>query len=416
MNGINKNIIILLLLIFISYYSSFSKTLIVQKNYSLLTALKAAQDRDTILVKRIYNLEGTILINKSIVLIGDKFPIVDGKRKNQIIIVKANNVIIKGFLFQNSGISFLSDNSAIKLDSVSNCTIENNRFKNNFFAIYVSKSNNINIINNAILASNKKQITSGNGIHLWNCKNIYIRDNKIEGHRDGIYLEFVKNSLIENNYCKNNLRYGLHFMFSDSCIYRKNHFEMNKSGVAVMFTKNVIMEKNVFENNWGSASYGLLLKEISDGEIIDNIFYKNTYGIYLEACNRNIISKNNFIENGWAIKLMANSMHNIFKKNNFIENTFDISTNSSYNFNKFEENYWSKYNGYDLNKDGIGDNPYRPVKLFSFIVSNNPIALILLRSFFIDILDFAERIIPTITPADLIDEKPLMRKIYDKAN
>jgi nitrous oxidase accessory protein len=37
--------------------------------------------------------------------------------------------------------------------------------------------------------------------------------------------------------------------------------------------------------------------------------------------------------------------------------------------------------------------------------------MILLRSFFIDLLNFAENIIPTITPVNLVDENPLMRMI-----
>lgn len=417
-NEISKNIIdfifICIAILFFNLIDAEGKTIIVDKNSfykTIKSALNASKNFDTIIVRQNIYSEGTIIIDKPITLIGDKFSVIDGEGKNQIIIVKSSNVKISGFTFKNSGVSFLSDNSAIKLDSVSNCIIENNKFINNFFAVYLSKSSRCKIINNQIKSNNTKQTLSGNGIHLWNCRDILIEGNRIEGHRDGIYLEFVKHSQIIKNISRNNLRYGLHFMFSDSCLYKNNLFEINKAGVAVMFTKNILMEYNTFENNWGSASYGILLKEIYDSKIINNTFRKNSCGIYLEACNRIEVQKNNFIENGWAIKLMANSMDNIFKNNNFIENTFDISTNSIHNYNSFKNNFWSKYDGYDLNKDNIGDVPYRPVKLFSFIVVSNPPALILLRSFFVDILDFAEKIIPTITPSDLIDSEPLMKKI-----
>ena len=36
-------------------------------------------------------------------------------------------------------------------------------------------------------------------------------------------------------------------------------------------------------------------------------------------------------------------------------------------------------------------------------------ALILLRSFFVDLLDAAERVLPVLTPETLVDERPLMR-------
>jgi len=417
-NEISKKVIIWVFtctaIILFNLIDAEGKTIIVDKNSfykNIKSALNASKNSDTIIIKQNNYSERTLIIDKQLTLIGDNFPVLNGEGKNQIIIVKSSNVKISGIVFKNSGVSFLSDNSAIKLDSVSNCIIENNQFINNFFAVYLSKSSHCKIINNQIKSNSTKQTMSGNGIHLWNCRDILIERNRIEGHRDGIYLEFVKHSRIIKNISINNLRYGLHFMFSDSCSYKENYFESNKSGVAVMFTKNVLMENNIFINNWGSASYGILLKEIYDSKILNNTFKKNSCGIYFEACNRIEVNKNNFIENGWAIKLMANSMDNIFKNNNFIENTFDISTNSTHNYNSFKNNFWSKYDGYDLNKDNIGDVPYRPVKLFSFIVVNNPPALILLRSFFIDILDFAEKIIPTITPSDLIDSEPLMNKI-----
>ncbi len=419
MNGIKNYILILILFTTSLSNKVFSKTIIVEKNSpinSIRFALSIAKDGDTIIVKNNIYQEDSIPINKKISLIGYNFPVLIGNNKNHTLLINASRITIKGIVFKNAGVSFLKDNSAIKLENVSECIIQDNKFIDNFFAIYLANAKNCKIINNEINSHNKKQTSSGNGIHLWNCSNILIERNKIEGHRDGIYLEFVKHSQIIKNNSKNNLRYGLHFMFSDSCIYSENNFENNKSGVAVMFTKSVKMENNIFENNWGSASYGILLKEIYDGEIIKNTFRKNTCGIYFESCNRITVKQNNFIENGWAIKLMTNSMDNFFTKNNFIENTFDVSTNSSHNFNSFQNNYWSKYNGYDLNKDNIGDIPYRPVKLFSYIISQNPVALILLRSFIIDILDYAEKIIPTITPINLTDESPSMKRIYDKFN
>ena len=57
----------------------------------------------------------------------------------------------------------------------------------------------------------------------------------------------------------------------------------------------------------------------------------------------------------------------------------------------------------------IGDVPYRPVRLFSVLVEQSEPTLILLRSFFLDLLDLAERVVPVITPERLVDARPLMR-------
>ena len=79
--------------------------------------------------------------------------------------------------------------------------------------------------------------------------------------------------------------------------------------------------------------------------------------------------------------------------------------------NVFENNYWDKYEGYDLNKDNTGDVPYRPLSLFSVIVETNPPAMLLYRSFIISLLDRSEKIIPTLTPENFIDNTPLMHAL-----
>ena len=281
------------------------------------------------------------------------------------------------------------------------------------FLEFISQpAKNCLVQNNFIESPGKSETSSGK----WN-SSLELQQRKalvtinISGHRDGIYLEFVKDALIEKNYSKNNLRYGLHFMFSDGCTYSENKFEDNGAGVAVMYTKNVVMNKNYFYNNWGPASYGLLLKDISESRIENNSFIKNTTGIYLEGCGRTEIENNVFEKNGWAIKLMANSMNNKFSRNDFISNSFDLSTNSRQNFNSFDGNYYSKYTGYDLDKNGIGDVAYRPVKLYSIIAEQQKPTLILINSLFIELLNIAESIFPSLTPETLVDNSPMLRRI-----
>lgn len=406
---------LLFFIIFLLFSSILSaKTFVIgekQKIKSIRAALEASSNGDTLIVAGGFYNEGTLLITKSILLIGMNEPVISGNGKHEIVKVKADHVVIRGFIFKDAGINFIYENAAVKLDSVQNCTVEKNKFINNFFGIYLSKSSSCRILDNELTAFQKRETYSGNGIHLWQCREMYIKGNKINGHRDGIYFEFVKKSRIEENRSRNNIRYGLHFMFSDSCDYSDNYFAGNGAGVAVMFTKNVRMFNNLFENNWGGAAYGLLLKDISDSRIFNNRFIKNSCAVYYEGCSRVLTEKNQFIENGWGIRLMANSMDNEFLLNNFIGNTFDVTTNSTRNYNFFEGNYWSEYKGYDLNKDGIGDVPFRPVKYFSLISEKVRPSLILIRSLFTELINLAENIFPTLTPAGLTDDKPKMKRI-----
>jgi len=412
----NKNNSVLLFLSTLIFLSTltFSKTIFVSRSGSVNTITKAislANDFDTIIVKKGEYAEGNIIVDKKITLIGEEFPIIDAKGVGEIFTVTSNDVHISGLLIKNSGISYLEENAGIRLKEVRRCSITNNKFINNFFAVYLAKSADCRIADNYITGVKKRETNSGNGIHLWYCRDITVENNKIFNHRDGIYFEFVRNGMITNNISRGNLRYGLHFMFSDSCVYTNNTFKNNGAGVAVMYTKNVVMSENHFLHNWGPASYGILLKDISDSRIEKNIFDENSIGLYMEGCSRVTIEQNNFTQNGWALKLMANSMDNYFYDNNFVANSFDISTNSRQNFNTFEKNYWADYKGYDLNKDGFGDIPFRPVTMFSMMIESHPTSLVLLHSLFIDILNIAESIIPAITPEALTDPNPRIRMV-----
>lgn len=376
---------------------------------SLKKAIEQAKDRDTIfLYPGIYK-EGSLILSKQITLLGQNNPILDGENKYEILLVSGQNITVKGIQFRNSGYSSMNDFASVKLVDCSNIRIENNTIFNAFFAIHVSNSKNIIIRNNKITGTPKEEQLTGNGIHLWKSGTAFIENNTVYGHRDGIYFEFVTNSLIRNNWCEKNIRYGLHFMFSNDDVYNNNTFRDNGAGVAVMYSKKVRMTGNHFEKNWGPSAYGLLLKDITDSHIVHNTFSKNTTGIHMEGSSRMVIQQNTFTSNGWALKVQASCDDNFFHHNNFTGNSFDVGTNGTMVLNKFENNYWDKYDGYDINKDGIGDIPYHPVSMYSVITEQNPNALILLRSFTVQLLDKAEKAIPSLTPEHLIDTKPTMK-------
>ena len=391
---------------------AFARTIVVGKNQpvtSIRKAIELANNSDTIIVQPGVYKEGNIIITKNIVMLGQSFPTLDGEKTNEIFTVSGSNITIKGFQFQNSGKSALNDYASIKVIDSKNIFIENNRVINSYFGIHFSNSSFITIRNNIVTGSPTNEQNTGNGIHLWKCNNALIDNNHITGHRDGIYFEFVTHSTIQNNLSEKNIRYGLHFMFSNNDNYLKNTFSNNGAGVAVMYSHKVKMEGNKFEMNWGPSAYGILLKDITDSHIQNNTFYKNSVGIHLEGTSRINASRNIFKENGWAIKVQASCDENNFYQNNFYGNSFDIATNGTMVLNKFYNNYWDKYEGYDRNKDGVGDVPYHPVSMYSMVVEQNPNSLILLRSFIVSLLDKAEKAIPSLTPENLIDDKPMIK-------
>ena len=394
-----------------------AKTITVCSSCEINTIKKGislANNGDTVLVQKGVYKENSIVVEKSIHLIGEGLPVVDGDFKDTIFRFQANNFTLSGFKIINVAQSYTRDLSAVLVVRSRYFSIHDNVLENVFFGLMIEKSKYGVIKNNKISSHAEKEASSGNGVHMWHCSHMRIEGNTVNNLRDGLYFEFVSNSHIANNTSKQNLRYGLHFMFSNHNEYHHNEFKNNGAGVAVMFSKFIKMHHNTFHLNWGTASYGLLLKEINDAEIHHNFFEQNTIGINIDGCNRINYHNNHFVRNGWAVKFTGGCYKNNFKYNNFLSNSFDLSYNSKLNDNLFEANYWSEYVGYDLDKDGIGDVAYRPIKLFSYIVNQIPEALVLLRSLFVDIINFSEKVSPIFTPDDLMDNKPIMKEIHDQ--
>jgi nitrous oxidase accessory protein len=405
-----RNLFIIALLLFIIPASG--NTIEVGRNKAFGTlrqGIKVARDGDTVFLQKGIYREGNIIIDKSICLIGIDYPVLDGESMNEILTITGKKIVIRGIHFANAGYSSMNDFAAVKVIDVTQILIENNIVSNASFGIHISNSTHSTIRNNIITGTNKSEHLSGNGIHLWKCGNMTIEGNTIRGHRDGIYFEFVTESTIQKNLSEQNVRYGLHFMFSHNNSYLDNIFRNNGAGVAVMYSKQVHMENNLFDRNWGPSAYGILLKDISNSVIKNNRFIQNTVAIHMEGCSRIEVSRNIFTSNGWALKVQASCDDNTFLENNFYGNSFDVATNGTMTLNKFQNNYWDKYDGYDMNKDGIGDVPYHPVSMYSMVVEQNPTTLMLMRSFMVSLLDRAEKAIPGLTPENLVDPGPRLK-------
>jgi nitrous oxidase accessory protein len=377
-------------------------------------AVAAAQPHDTVVVEAGVYREETVVVDRPLTLLGRPGAILDGEGKRGLLVVEADSVSVLGLTLRNTGITFVDDRAALRVEKSRFCRIEGNVLEDAFFGIYLANAGDCLVKDNVMTTHADRETKAGNGIHLWYSARITVQGNRIEGHRDGIYFEFVEDSRVEGNVSEENLRYGLHFMFSDGCDYVGNTFRRNGAGVAVMYTKNVLMEDNDFDENRGGASFGLLLKEITDSRIVGNRFRRNSVGIHAEGANRLVVEGNDFVANGWALQVLANSDGSRFEANNFMANSFDVSTNSRRAYSTFEGNYWDRYGGYDRNRDGVGDVPFRPVRLFSLVVEQNEPALVLQRSLLVSILDLAEQVLPVLTPENLVDARPSLNPLASK--
>src|SRR5690349_2132313 len=120
-----------------------AKTIVVDQKgplRSLKTAVADAQPGDTIVVKAGVYREGNISINKSLVLLGEGFPVLDGEKKFEILTIRANGVTVRGFRFIDTGTASMEDVAAVKVYDSKHIIIAGNRFSDAFFGIHFSNS------------------------------------------------------------------------------------------------------------------------------------------------------------------------------------------------------------------------------------------------------------------------------------
>ena len=122
------------------------------------------------------------------------------------------------------------------------------------------------------------------------------------------------------------------------------------------------------ENIVLSAEWGIYLSLCSNNTIEGNAVMNCSYGLFFESSSYNLIVRNTIAYNHYGVTLKTipyillfppppPSKQNILYHNSFCDNSFqviDAGFATKWD-NDCEGNFWSNYNGTDLNNDGIGD-------------------------------------------------------------
>jgi nitrous oxidase accessory protein len=260
-----------------------------------------------------------------------------------------------------------------------------------------------------------KEDGEGNGIHLWYCKGPRLAGNREQAFADGVYLSFVNGAIVVGNTLAHNGRYGLHTMYCQENTLDGNRFTHNVAGCAIMFSNHLKVTGNDFWRNRGPRTYGLLLRDCSDGEFTDNRLVDNTIAVFFDGSNRNRFHGNLLEDDGWGLFIFASSAANEFHGNTFIHCDYPVALDMRYTTNRFDDgrtgNYWSDDAPYDLDGDGVGDVPYSPVSAFAFLSKQFPDLSVLARSPAVAALSVAERVLPALRPSEAVDHRPRITPI-----
>lgn len=381
--------------------------------HSVREAIAAAVPGDTIRIEA-GTYAGNLVLDKRLTLEGVDKPVIRGDGAGSVIAVRAEGCTIRGLVIEHSGGMLVHEDSGILLHAGGN-RIENNELRDVLFGVYFFGASNNVLAGNTIrgrawLDAGER----GGGIHIYNATGNTILANVITDTRDGMYLQYANHSVVRGNRAYG-VRYGLHYMYSDDNTFEDNSFSHNVAGAAIMYSRRIVLRRNRFVHNRGFSSFGILFQEAENCIAEENVLVGNAVAIFMEAVRGSTFRKNLIAANDNALKMFSSASGNTFEANNFIDNLSPLevigrSTDTRWS-GLGRGNYWSDYEGYDLNADGIGDVPFKIQNVFQHLEGQYPRIGIYLYSPASQALAAAEKAFPVFEISREFDRQPLMKPV-----
>lgn len=399
-----------------------------------------------------------LVIDRPLTLVADGDVLLDGGGRGTVLTISAPDVTIRGFRVAHTG-GQVEEAAAIKTVDADRVTIEGNRIKDAYTGIAVNGGSAVRIIGNELvgsgqvvsdvdhaIASNPAPVADivavqlagtadphadhaagggpggqGDGIVLWNVSGVLVRDNVIREVRDGVYLNYVDEALIDRNQIERS-RYAVHAMFGTTVTVFGNEIRGNLSGLVFMYTAEVLAGRNVIVDAFSSGTgFGIVVKDVTTLRLAENLVARNRVGLQAEGTVNRLhaeaaVVSNRFVANEVGVALMP-SADLAFGGNVFDANLSQVAALGvgieRRNFWSYQGvgNTWSDYAGYDLAGDGVGDIPYRAAGIQDLLVAADPALAALRTSPAMAILASAQAVWEGARPPVVLDQSPRTQQV-----
>jgi nitrous oxidase accessory protein len=353
--------------------------------------------------------EGDLVIDRPLQLVGRGRPRLLGSGHGSVVRVRANDVRVEGFdIDGREGGDITRDSSGIHV-AARRAVIRDCRITRSLFGIYLREADGATVERTTIDGIlGRDPGDQGSGIHLWNTVGFTLRDNRVRHSRDGFYLQSSSKGRVAHNLATD-VRYGLHYMFSDDNTFEDNTFERSAAGAALMYSKRLIFRRNRFVHNRGFASVGLLMQSCDDVLAEDNLIADNARGVFIEGTHNDVFRRNRIADSDVALVIYDSVVACRFEGNSFVGNLSPLQLVGRRTDTVFSGNYWSEDTTPDLDGDGVRDRPYRLSNVFDHLRGNMTAADLFAQGLAAEVLAQAERTFPVLEPISVVDSRSLAR-------
>ncbi|GAA0509602.1 nitrous oxidase accessory protein [Halorubrum aquaticum] len=385
----------------------------------LSAAVDAAEPGDVVEVSGVLEPAETVVVDARNVTVrggGAEAAMIDGG-DDTVVSVRAPNVTVEGIRIHDSGEDLESEDAGVFLgEDADGTTLADLYLSDVAFGVWVNGADRVTVRDSRIEGTEDPRfVDRGNGINLWETAGSEIRNNEITGVRDGIYFSWASNVETTGNTLWD-LRYGVHYMYSDDNYLADNVAAGNDVGYALMVSEGVEVVNNTAVANRGKSGHGVLFKEIEDSVVRGNDLVANDRGLFLYNAQRNEVRGNLVYANGVGVHHSADTQGTAVVGNDFVGNGEQVLTTTrellAWN-GTARGNHWSDARVADSDGDGVGEARHRPAGAAERLVQEHPTAAVFANGPAFDAIRLVESRFPVVETAGVVDHRPLASPSHD---
>lgn len=378
---------------------------------ALAAALARAEAGDLLRLARGDHRGGVVITVPGLTLLGESGAVVDAAGEGSVITVSAPDVTVRRLEIRNSGARLNEMHAGVFLDKQGDrALVADNHLEGNLFGVYVWGPEDARVQGNRIVGRRDLRMSErGNGVSVWNAPGSRVEGNDIRYGRDGIFTETSRDNVFRGNRFRN-LRFGVHYMYTNNSEVSDNVSVSNHVGYALMYSTGLRVTGNLSR---GDRDHGIALNYANQSVINGNAVREGGEKcVFIYNSNYNEFRDNWFEGCNIGIHFTAGSERNVISGNAFIGNQTQVKYVGTRHLDWSHQgrgNYWSDNPAFDLNGDDIADTAYRPNDLVDQVVWTYPLAKLLLSSPAVQVVRWAQSQFPALHPGGVVDSAPLMR-------
>ncbi len=356
--------------------------------------------------------QGPVNVLTPMVIEGGHAAVIQGDGHSTVLSVQTNDVTLRGLRLRGSGESHDRVDAGLLLQGEGH-RVEDNDIEDVLFGIHLKAVNYSVIKGNRVTGKPLAIGLRGDAIRMWNSHDNRVDSNDFSRARDITLANSPKNFIVGNRFTDG--RYGMHLIFSPHVHIEGNHLTHTGTGIVGLYSPELTIARNHIAHALTDGGAGIVIKESPRSVVENNQILHCAVGLKADASldvdSALVVRSNQFAHNIIGLFFYGEAGGHQFTGNRFESNltTVAISAPGAGSANVWMGNTWDEYQGFDRNKDGIGDTAHELFLFADRIWMETPMATFFRNSPALEMLDFLERLAPFSSPHKILhDPKPRM--------